>query len=65
MALDSSEGALPFPEPPPPPGGGGGASFRGGILSFILSRPFASSKLAILWLGENPASAIKKVFSVS
>lgn len=38
-------------------GGGGGASFLGGIRSFILSRPLASSKLAILCVGENPASA--------
>lgn len=39
------------------PSGVGGASFRGGMRSFILSSPFASSKLAILWFGENPASA--------
>ncbi|KAH9398107.1 hypothetical protein TYRP_019113 [Tyrophagus putrescentiae] len=45
---ESSAGALLLPADPPPPGGGGGASFLGGILSFILSRPLASSKLAIL-----------------
>lgn len=37
--------------------GGGGASLRGGILSFIASKPFASSKDVILWFGENPAIA--------
>ena len=31
----------------------------GGILSFILSRYFASSKPLILWFGENPLSAEK------
>ena len=39
-------------------GAGGGASFLGGIRSFILSKPLASSKLAILWFGEKPANAI-------
>ena len=33
------------------------ASFRGGILSLILSKPFASSKLQILCGGENPRIA--------
>jgi hypothetical protein len=37
--------------------GVGGASFRGGILSFIASRPFASAKDVILWFGEKPCSA--------
>ena len=40
-----------------PDGGGGGASFLGGIRSFILSSPLASSKLAILCVGEKPANA--------
>lgn len=37
--------------------GVGGASFRGGILSFIASRPFASANEVILWLGEKPCRA--------
>lgn len=36
------------------------ASLRGGILSFILSRHFASSKPLILCVGENPLSAVNK-----
>ena len=38
-------------------GGGGGASFLGGILSFMASRPLASANEVILWLGEKPAIA--------
>lgn len=37
--------------------GVGGASFRGGILSFIASSPFASANDVILWFGEKPWSA--------
>lgn len=36
----------------------GGVSLRGGILSLIASRPFASANEVILWLGEKPCSAI-------
>lgn len=48
--------------PPDVPGwssltGVGGASFRGGIRSFIASRPFASANDVILWFGEKPWSA--------
>lgn len=39
--------------------GDGGTSFRGGILSLIASRPLASANDVILWLGENPWSAVK------
>lgn len=35
----------------------GGVSLRGGILSFIASRPLASANEVILWLGEKPCSA--------
>jgi len=35
----------------------GGVSLRGGILSLIASRPFASANEVILWLGEKPCSA--------
>lgn len=35
----------------------GGVSLRGGILSLIASRPFASANEVILWLGEKPWSA--------
>jgi len=38
----------------------GGVSLRGGILSLIASRPFASANEVILWLGEKPCSA--KIF---
>lgn len=41
------------------------ASFRGGILSLILSKPFASSKLQILCGGENPRIALCKVYHPS
>lgn len=37
--------------------GVGGASFRGGILSFMASSPFASANDVILWFGEKPWSA--------
>lgn len=38
--------------------GVGGASFLGGILSFIASRPFASANEVILWFGEKPWRAV-------
>lgn len=37
----------------------GKASRRGGILSLIRSRPFASSKLVILCWGEKPLMAVE------
>lgn len=37
--------------------GVGGASFLGGILSLIASRPFASANDVILWFGEKPCRA--------
>lgn len=37
----------------------GKVSLRGGILSLMRSRPFASSKLVILCCGEKPLMAVK------
>lgn len=37
------------------------ASFCGGLLSFILSKHFASSNPLILWVGENPLNAVDSV----
>lgn len=39
----------------------GMASLRGGILSLIRSKPFASSKLVILCCGENPLIAKQQI----
>lgn len=36
-----------------------GASLRGGIRSFMASRPLASANELILWFGENPATAVE------
>lgn len=40
--------------------GVGGASLRGGMRSFIASRPFASANDVILWLGEKPCRAKRR-----
>ena len=40
--------------------GDGGASFLGGMRSLMASKPLASAKLVILWLGENPCNAAHK-----
>lgn len=44
--------------------GVGGASFRGGMRSLIASNPFASANDVILWLGENPWSAVQLNYKI-
>ena len=39
---------------------GGGASLRGGIRSFMASKPLASSNDLIWWVGENPCKAARE-----